>query len=56
MEGPHFSSEVEVSAAAETWLAGQYFQFLFLEWFVKVKQRAKTFIELRVSMLNKTQV
>jgi len=31
-----FSSEAEVSAAAETWLDGQFSDFFFFEWLAKV--------------------
>ena len=35
LKGHHFSSEVEVIAAAETWLDGQPSEFFF-EWLAKV--------------------
>jgi len=42
----HFSSDVEVTAAAETWLYGQNSE-LFLSGLQKLEQRAKKCIELR---------
>jgi len=40
LKGHHFSSEVEVIAAAETWLDGQPFDFFFFfEWLAKVRAR-----------------
>jgi len=42
----HFSSEAEVSAAAETWLNGQASDF-FLSGLQKLEQRVKKCIELR---------
>ena len=46
LEGRHFSSNVEVIAAAETWLDGQLSEF-FLSGLQKLEQRAKKCIELR---------
>ena len=46
LKGPLFSSDVEVIAAAETWLDGQSSEFFF-EWLAKLEQRAKKCIELR---------
>jgi hypothetical protein len=43
----HFSSDVKVIAAAETWLDGQPSEF-FLIGLQKLEQRAKKCIELRV--------
>ena len=42
----HFSSDVEVIAAAETWLDGQHSEF-FLSGLKKLEQWAKKCIELR---------
>ena len=42
----HFSSDVKVVAAAETWLDGQHSEY-FLSGFQKLEQRAKKCIELR---------
>jgi len=36
LKGRHFSSDMEVTAAAETWLDGQPFEFFF-EWLAKVR-------------------
>jgi len=48
LKGRHFSSDVEVIAAAETWLDGQPSgYFFFLSGFQKLEQRAKKCIELR---------
>jgi len=47
LKGRHFSSDVEVSAAAETWLNGQSSEFS-LRGLQKLEQRAKKCIELRV--------
>jgi hypothetical protein len=46
LKGRHFSSDVEVIAAAETWLDGQHSEF-FLSDLQKLEQRAKKCIELR---------
>jgi len=35
LKGRHFSSDVEVTAATETWLDGQPYEFFF-EWLAKV--------------------
>jgi len=43
----HFSSDVEVIAAAETWLDGQPSEFYFLRGLQKLEQGAKKCIELR---------
>ena len=43
----HFSSDVEIIAASETWLDGQLSEFLFLSSLQKLEQRAKKCIELR---------
>ena len=40
MKGPHFSSDTEVIATAETWLEGQPSEF-FLSGLQKLEQRAK---------------
>jgi len=45
MKGHHFSSNMEVIAAAETWLDGQPSEF-FLSGLQKLEQRAKKCIEL----------
>ena len=45
-KGRHFSSDVEVIAAAETWLDGQLSEF-YLSGLQKLEQRAKKCIELR---------
>jgi len=45
LKGCHFSSDVEVIAAAETWLDGQPSEF-FLSGLQKLDQRAKECIEL----------
>ena len=37
LEGHHFSSNVKVIAAAETWLDGQTSDFFFFEWLVNVR-------------------
>ena len=37
LKSRHFSSGVEVIAAAETWLDGQPSEFFFFEWLAKVK-------------------
>jgi hypothetical protein len=42
----HFSFDVEVIAARETWLDGQHSDF-FLSGLQKLEQRTKKFIELR---------
>ena len=46
LKGRHFSSDVGVIAAVETWLGGQLFDF-FLSGLQKLEQRAKKWIELR---------
>ena len=46
LKGRHFSSDAEVTAAAETWLDGQPSEF-FLSGLQKLKQRAKKFTDLR---------
>ena len=46
MKGRHFSSDIEVIAAAETWLDGQPSEF-FLIGLQKLEQRAKRCTELR---------
>jgi len=46
LKGRHFSSDMEVTAAVETWLDGQPFEF-FLSGLQKLEQRAKKCIELR---------
>jgi len=46
LKGRHFSSDVEVIAAAETWLDGQLSE-LFLSGLQNLEQRAKKCIELR---------
>ena len=46
LEGGHFSSDVEVIAAAETWLDGQASE-IFLSGLQNLEQRAKKCIELR---------
>jgi len=46
LKGRHFSSDVEVIAAAETWLDGQPSDF-FLSGLQKLEQWAKKCIELR---------
>jgi len=46
LKGRHFSSDMEVIAAAETWLDGQPSEF-FLSGLQKLEQQAKKFIELR---------
>ena len=45
LKGHHFSSYAEVVAAAETWLDGQYSDFLG-GWLAKLEKRAKKCIEL----------
>ena len=45
MKGRHFSPDVEVTAAPETWLDGQPSEF-FLSGLQKLEQRAKKCIEL----------
>ena len=45
LKGRHFSSDVEVTAAVETWLDGQPSEF-FLNGLQKLEQRAKKCIEL----------
>jgi len=47
LKGRHFLSDVEVIAAAETWLEGQPIEMFFLSGFQKLEQRAKKCIELR---------
>ena len=47
LKGRHFSSEVKVIAAAETWLDGQFLIFFFLCGFQKLEQRARKCVELR---------
>jgi len=47
LKGHHFSSDVEVTAAAETWLEGQPSDFFFLSGLQKLEQRAMKCIELR---------
>ena len=37
LKGRHFSSDVEVIAAAETWLDGQTSEYFFFEWLAKVR-------------------
>jgi len=46
LKGHHFSSDMEVIAATETWLDGQLSEF-FLSGLQKLEQRAKKCIELR---------
>jgi len=46
LKGPHFSSDAEVNAAAETWLDGQLSEFFLSAW-QKLQQRAKKCIEIR---------
>jgi len=46
LKGRHFSSDMEVIAAVETWLDGQPYEF-FLSGLQKVEQRAKKCTELR---------
>ena len=47
LKGRHFSSDVEVIAAAETWLDGQLSElFFFLSGLPKLEQWAKKCIEL----------
>jgi len=46
LKGRHFSSDAEVTAAAETWKDGQPSEF-FLSGLQKLQQRAKKCIELR---------
>jgi len=48
LKGRHFSSDAEVTAAAETWLDGQPSGFFWVACNQKLKQRAKKYIELRV--------
>ena len=55
LEGCHFSSNMEVVAAVETWFGRQPSEF-FLSGLQKLEQWAKKFIELRGSMLNKSCV
>jgi len=47
LKGLHFSSDMEVIAAAETWLKGQPSEFFFSSGLHKLEQRAKKYIELR---------
>ena len=37
LKGHHSSSDVEVTAAAETWFDGQTSDFFFFEWLAKVR-------------------
>jgi len=46
LKGRHFSSDAEVTAAAETWLEAQLSEF-FLSGLQKLEQGAKKCIELR---------
>jgi len=46
LKSRHFSSDAEVTAAAETWLNGQSSEF-FLSGLQKLEQRAKKCVELR---------
>ena len=46
LKGHHFSSDAEVTAAAETWLDGQILIF-FLSGLQKLEKRAKKCIESR---------
>ena len=46
LKGRHFSSDAEVTAAAETWLDGQFSEFL-LSGLQKSEQRGKKYNELR---------
>jgi histone-lysine N-methyltransferase SETMAR len=46
LKGRHFSSDAEVTAAAETWLDGQRSEF-FVSGLQKLEQRAEKCIELR---------
>jgi len=46
LKGRHFSSDMEVTAAAETWLDGQPSEF-FLSGLQKLEQQAKNCIELQ---------
>jgi len=46
LKGHHFSSDVEVTTAAETWLDGQHSEF-FLSGLPKLELQAKKCIELR---------
>jgi len=55
LKGRHFSSDVEVIAAAETWLYGQTSEFLFLSSLQKSEQRAKKCIELRGECVEQIQ-
>ena len=45
LKGRHFSSDAEATAAAETWLDGQTYDFL--SGLQRLEQRAKMCIELR---------
>ena len=46
LKGRHFSSDMEVIPAAETWMDGQYSEF-FSSGLQKLEQQAKKCIELR---------
>ena len=47
LKGCHFSSNAEVTAAAETWLDGQRSEFFFFSGLQKLEQQAEKCIELR---------
>ena len=52
----HFSSDVEIIAAAETLLDGRYFEFFFLNGLQKLEQRAKSVLSFVGNELNKSWV
>ena len=54
MKGRHFSSDVEVIAAVETWLDGQPSEF-FLSSLQKLQHRAKKCIEFRGEYVEQIQ-
>ena len=55
LNGRHFSSDVEVIAAAETWFDGQPSEF-FLSGLQKLEQQTKKCIELRGEYIDKSRV
>ena len=54
-KGRHFSSDVEVIAAAETWLGGQHSEF-FLSGWKNLEQGLRSVLSFVGSMLNKSRV
>ena len=55
LKGRHFSSDMEVTAAAETWLDGQLSEF-FLSGLQKLEQQLRSVLSFVGSMLNKSRV